>query len=615
MNRIVVKKIFLCAIIMLMTHIVMRSQTVTFSHSGGFYEDSFDLELTCDEGYQIRYTTNGATPTAGSTLYEEPLHLDANLYSKSDIYTIIISPESLIHVPDSVRHAIVIRAAAFDNGGVCVSDTVTNTYLIRSLGCDSDGMAVVSICADSLDLFDYNHGIFVPGVKWNPANPDLTGNYYQHGQEWERRANVEFYEPDDNSGINQCCGLRTHGNRSRRYPSKGMKIYARDEYGKKRFKHEFFGDSYTNSFKHLVLKPFASFWPFSGAQDYICNKLALQVGLTSSNCRPIVVYINGEYWGLYFIQEKMDERFLEDHFGINPEECNIIGNWHGEVEHGTNTSFQQMMSWFANADLTNSAEYEHACDLIDINSFLDYYVFQTFIGNFDWPGNNMRCWQLVGGRWQWIFFDGDAAIIEHDFDVMENAAVYEPPTTWSNYPEAKLLFGKLLKNEQFREAFKARAREWCNGPFMSNNTLRIYNDVVETMRPKISDQSHRFGYPASESAWNTGNAYIHDFLEQRVEDYLDIIASSPLLDIDELMLGHDKFACFPNPTTGEFWVQKFENSPSDAEIRIYNVTGILVFEKSVSLDAGENIISLNPHLQAGVYFIKIGNLTQRIVIQ
>ena len=138
------KKICFIAFIVMMLRLGLNAQTVTFSHSGGFYPNSFSLELSCDEDYHIRYTIDGSNPTAKSTLYKQPLYLDESLYSKADIYKIQISPDNLVYVPDSVKHAIVIRAALFDTDENCISRTFTNTYLIRSLGADSHGMAVVS---------------------------------------------------------------------------------------------------------------------------------------------------------------------------------------------------------------------------------------------------------------------------------------------------------------------------------------------------------------------------------------------------------------------------------------------------------------------------------------
>lgn len=602
------KKICFVAFIMMMLRFGLNSQTVTFSHSGGFYENIFNLELTCNEAYHIRYTTNGATPTSASPLYEAPLTLNESLYSKSDIYTIQISPDNLVHVPDSVKHAIVIRAAAFDNEGLIVGDVVTNTYLIQELGCENIGIAVVSLCADSLDLFDYNYGIFVPGVHWSSYAPDNSGNYYQHGIEWERPANIEFYEPDDNSGINQGCGLRTHGNRSRRYPSKGMKIYAREDYGPKRFNHAFFDDTPMNSFNHLVFKPFASFWPYSGAQDYFGNRMAQHLDLDAPHCRPVLMYINGEYWGIYFIQEKTDEDFLADHHGVYPDRCNIIGDWRGSIDYGDNRNFMQMMQWFADTDLSDDNNYARACRIIDMNNFVDYYVFETFIGNWDWPGNNMRCWQEDNGPWRWIFFDGDATLMRQDFDMFANAAVFEPPITWNNYPETTLIFGKLLKNNQFRERFKARARQLCDGMFRYENTYPVVHDLIEAMRPRIGDQTHRFGYPDNEAYWDIGNDIIYTFLENRVERYLTALDTLDVYDVGELISYPVGFVCYPNPSSGKIHVNLIDNQLYTTNIQIYNAFGALVYDEPAQA-------SLEIVLPSGIYLIKIANSTQRIIIQ
>lgn len=235
----IMKRILLfVSLIIVSLNVFAQVEKVSFSHSGGFYENPFSLVLSnVNPQNTIRFTTNGNSPTAQSQLYSEPLTMDENLYSKSDIYTIQTAPEHLFYLPETVLHAIVIRAAVFDSNDECISNVFTNTYLINSLGCADDGLAVISVCADSLSLFDNETGIFVPGINWNPLDPELTGNYYQSGDLWERLINFEFYEPDDNSGVNQLCGLRTHGNRARRYAQKGMKIYAREEYGKKRFEH------------------------------------------------------------------------------------------------------------------------------------------------------------------------------------------------------------------------------------------------------------------------------------------------------------------------------------------------------------------------------------------
>ena len=118
-----------------------QNDTVLFSARGGFYDDVFSLELFNNHPQNhIRYTINGNRPTAQSPLYEEALVLDERCYSKSDIYTIEDCLETEFFLPDSVRHCIVIRAAVFDENDSCLSQVVTNSYFIHTLGCDTHGL-------------------------------------------------------------------------------------------------------------------------------------------------------------------------------------------------------------------------------------------------------------------------------------------------------------------------------------------------------------------------------------------------------------------------------------------------------------------------------------------
>ena len=146
---------FTCFVFLVAVSAKAQNDSVIFSAPGGFYEDVLQLELyNTKPQNHIRYTTNGNRPTAQSPLYEEALQLDENLYSKSDIYTILNCVEEYFFLPDSIQHCIVIRAAAFDENDSCVSQVITNSYFIRALGCDTHGLPVVSLCADTLDLFD-----------------------------------------------------------------------------------------------------------------------------------------------------------------------------------------------------------------------------------------------------------------------------------------------------------------------------------------------------------------------------------------------------------------------------------------------------------------------------
>ena len=592
---------------------------VLFSANGGFYEDVFELELfsTNPQGH-IRYTTNGNKPTAQSSLYIEPLPLDTCLYSKSDIYTIVDCPEDLFFLPDSVQHCIVIRAAVFDENDSCISPVTTNSYFIRSLGCDTHGLPAISLCADSLDLFDYERGIMVPGINYYPQYPEITGNYYMKGREWERTINVEFYEATDNSGINQTCGLRTHGNRARKMPQKGLKIYAREEYGKKRFQHKFFETTPISSFKHLLIKPFSTLYPYSGIQDYICSQMAIGMGLESGHSRPVVLFINGEYWGVYFLQEKMDERYLEDHYSIDIEQCNIVSNWN-ELECGHMDHFNEMMEWLDTINLSIAENYRHIEDLVDVGNFTDYMILETFIDNTDWPANNSRCWQMEGGKWRWMFFDGDAAFNNITMDSLGNPvemdvfgnATYVGESLWPSSTESTLLFRKLLDNESFRHQFDNRLRELCQSLFLFDSISPTLNRVKDWIRPEMGHQSFRFNNPPSDVFWTWACTLADDFLSNRVNTYI--------YEWEKFVLHYSleehaaSFGCYPNPFHGNLHLLFSSTANEVSEISIYDIVGRKVFSLPYHCTEGTNEITINPNLSAGVYVLKINDFTQRIV--
>lgn len=589
-----------------------QEETVLFSHQGGFYDESFYLSLGCSNfNRHIRYTTNGNIPTANSSEYENQLWLGPQLFSCSDIYKVQISPESLIYIPDSVSHAIVIRAAVFDDDGQRLGPVATNTFLIRSLGCDSHGLAILSICADSLALFDFETGILVPGVNQQVSDPEGTGNYYQHGKEWERLANVEFYEPADNSGINQQCGLRTHGNRARGYQQKGLKLYAREEYGKKRFKHRFFDTTPIKSFKHLVVKPFSTLWPYSGVQDFVANRIALGFSLDAPNSRPVRLYLNGEYWGLYFLQEKMDEHYLEDHYGVDIEHCNIIANWHRDAEFGDSTNYVRMIEWLENADLSVPENYTHLCGLIDVDNYIDYVVFETFIGNTDWPANNMRCWQEGDGKWRWLFYDGDAALIDDSFAVFDNAS-YMGVEGWPSSTKASLLFRRLFENNDFKQRFADRVEALCTTAFRYENTSPFFDEIKGQIINEIPHQAFRFGYPESAGFWYWSMSLVDDFLRHRVESYgQQYEAYIPAKQFD-FQSNTDDFVVYPSTTDNVVYVKMLDGRSRVTTILLCDVMG-RVIQGGVCYMSACQEIEMGSGLRSGVYIIRIGPYVHRFV--
>lgn len=582
-----------------------------FSVPGGFYEESFTLEIfPFYPQHHIRFTTNGNRPTAQSRLYTEPLLLDESLYSTSDIYTIQVAPENQMFYVDSVRHCIIIRAAVFDENDNCISEVATNSYFIHALGCDTHGLPVVSLCADSLDLFGYYRGIMVPGAWFSSSSPDWSGNYFGRGETWERVCNVEFYE-SDNTGVNQIAGLRTHGGASRRYQQKGLKVFAREEYGKKRFIHRFFPQIPHESFKHISIKPFrSSNWKKTGLQDPLAQQVARSIGLNCLAFRQTVLFINGEYWGIYSLEEAPDPHYLEDHFFVDPEQCNIMKNWK-RLDTGDSTNWHNLKQWMQTADLSNPENYNYAAERIDLEDFIDYQIFEIYSSNVDWPANNVRCWQEGNGKWRWIFFDGDGCFFK-DWDVFANATDTSQAVNPSN-ARATLFFRKLIQNPTFFSLFSNRFQELLSTKLNAAAIIPKFQSLCAQIGAEVPNQAERFGFPESFDRWVQDTALVCTHLRNLNESISDKLVQFSLIYNLKDNPTATGLSCFPNPSDSWICVSFDCDTNAPSPIRIYDVFGRLVYEKTIAFTAGSNQVVLDVSLPTGLYFLKIDQQVAKII--
>ena len=598
--------------LLLPSWLLAQSNGVQISPSGGVYPTAFPVTLTCSNtALQIRYTLNGAVPNGNSALYSGPLMLSNSLKSRSDIYKILISPEDEFYLPDSVTKGIVIRAAAFDHNGNRFTPVVTQSYFISSLGCDIHGLPVVSICADSLPLFAHDTGILVPGDLYDPDHFDKPGNYSQHGSEWERTVNVEYYDTE-NEGFNQTAGLRTHGGPvTRRAQQKGLKIYAREEYGKKSFNFKIFEETDIDKFKRLIFRPFGNSCTPAGIQDWLTSHIAapLNVGVTAS--RPVTLFLNGEYWGIYFIEEKVDERYIESHYGIDHDIVNIIAQW-GELEAGNSDAFYELYYWLMDADLSDSVQYKQFAEKIDIPNLIDYYLFELFSANRDWPVNNVRCWQYPGGPWHWVFYDGDWCLTHADFDVYGNAT-FTGEFSWPTSSWSTLFFRKLLESDTFKKQFLDRLAQLNKTCFSYRNTKPLFNQIRLLLNDEIPQQSQRFNNPQDTREWNRYCLYVDQFLAERVVRFQQM--TDRFFDIPDTMI--TAVTLYPNPLVQGDRMNLLVSTEQGGTtwVVVYDMAGRILRKHCVFLRQGTNYVTLEmAGLRTGTYLVEVGSTKKKLII-
>lgn len=598
-----------------MLPLVAIGQEVVFSHPGGFYQNSFELKLcpseSISEGTYIYYTTDGSAPTSHSQRYTSPLLLDKRMCSDKEIYKIKTTSDENWTEPENVEKIVVVRAAVIGTDGVRKGPVKTNSYFIESVIGRTSTLPIVSIATDWENLFSTDSGIMVAGKLYNSDDPRYSGNYNQHGKDWERSVNAEFIEPGK-VGLSQICGLRIHGDRTRLGVQKGLSLYAREEYGDKKFRYRFFKNLDIDKYKHLVLKPFMAAWSEAGLQDAVCNNIARHLNVDHMSSIPVMLYINGENWGIYYLQEKPDERWVENHNDIDAEIVDVVEDWNGTADNGNGDEFSYLMQWLQHADLRDSATFAYARQNIDIEEFIDYIAFEIFIANKDWPANNMRCWRHDGG-WRWMFFDGDGAINDRDFDAFGNA-IYEGDDTWPASKESTLMFRKLMENEQFAECFGKRFLSLIGNQLSYEQTGAILEVEKDKIADEIKIQADRFGWPKSKLRWTNAVGRVDKFLKNRETDARKEFEK--LWGIEKNVVSN--VMLFPNPTSTTTTITFESNADGWATMCAINELGQTVMQRDIYCTIGENKVVIDATmLPPGYYSIEIekGAIGHLVIVQ
>ncbi|TSC31389.1 CotH kinase family protein [Corallococcus sp. Z5C101001] len=503
-------------------------QHLAFDARPGLYQQEALLTLPTTRGVRTNFTLDGSLPTPESPLYTGPLVL---LPRPTTPVTWAYVPTTPVSAPEGSRwaaplevvpQATVVRYQQYV-GTVPVGPVSTRTFLI---GRTPYTLPVLSLVTDAANFFDAERGIYVPGriSEASPGDPG-AGNYMQDGKEWERPVYVEWFEATGARVFAQDAGVRIHGSGSAVLPQKSLRLYAKEEYGPKTFSGAVFPGSTVTDFTRLLVRTSGQDQGDTKLRDCALQRLLAETRLALQPCRPTLVFFDGEYWGLHELRERYDEYYLASHYGVDRKKVVILERF-GEVnvgEAGDEQHYLDLIDYVQANDPAIPANYAWVGTRMDVDDFIDYQVAQLYLGNEDWPENNVKFWRLrtkayapgapygQDGRWRWLVYDLDFALHSGpDFDSL--GRVLEDPTleAWS-----VVLLRRLLRSPEFKARFIERFLWHLDHTFTAERVTAYLDAAAADLEPEMPGHVARWSQPASMEAWRLNLAWVRETAIQR----------------------------------------------------------------------------------------------------
>ncbi len=476
---------------------------VVFSEESGFYNSpSLSISIdTYDEGVSIYYTLDGSQPTINSFLYDSSI---------------------------SVQENTVIKAASFKDGWLR-SSIKTRTFIFDN---QDNNLPAIFLSTDPDNFFDYYTGIYEMGPNASSDFPHFGANFWE---DWEKPIFIELLETD-NTYYSSPAGVKIFGAYSRGQAQKSLSLFARGQYGNNEFNFKFFPDLEIEKFQSLVLRNSGNDWNFTMLRDGYATGLFKDIDIDIQGYRPMLVYLNGEFWGLYNLREKINEHFIATHHPVDPNEIDLV-----EVQtanQGTIDNYNELIYYVNQSDIADPAVYDSVSKWIDIDNHINYNIAQIFIDNRDWPGNNVKYWRSYFGdrKWRWILYDTDFGFgfpwigDAYNFNTLQ-FAVEENGPSWPNPPWSTFLFRRLLENSNYQQRFINIFCDRFNTIFTSDHMISRLDSITANIENIIP--AHQNKWPESAIDWEYNIQFIRDFAQFR-PDYMRQFLES-FFDISNLV--------------------------------------------------------------------------------
>jgi hypothetical protein len=571
--------------------------TLMISHKSGFYTQPISITLANNHPENtIVYTLDAEVPDEEAETYTGQLYLE-DLTPEQNRFANI--PETQIEPGNKIYKGNILRAVVYSNG--CpASNEITSSFFINESMKGRYKVPVVSLITERDNLFDKKTGIYVHG-KYR--------NFDQHGAKWERETHIEIFDSNGVQIIDQDGGMRIHGRGSRRSEQKSLRLYADAEYGREFFDYPLFRQKPEIERYKVILMRTTGGTRGPLLREELCNALVKDMNIDYNAGETAILFINGEYWGIYNLMERQNEEYIGVNYDVQDPQADIIAyDRDVVVEEGDIADYDNLISFIEASDPTDDGFYTEISKRIDIDAMIDYYIAEFYIANTDWPFSNVELWKLKSdtAKWRYFFFDSDASLmwINDDHLTEYNNSIPD----YQRHPDfCTFILKSLLDNNEIRNLFFQRFHHHLSTTFRTDRVMNEISRLEKIYAPLVPEHIYRWHNPIDYKKWQINIASLRTFAMLR-----------PGILYDQLTQNFgNPYVVFPNPGNGDFTLQFILNVPS-ANISIYSISGVLL--KVFSFPAlNTETLPIQTNLPSGLYLMKVvaGNFafTEKLIIQ
>lgn len=421
------------------------TQIPTYSQNGGYLKKGDKISLTACSDCTIYYTTDGSWPSNKSKKYTSPISINKTTVLKTIVYRNNYLP----------------------------SDITSRTYFIGR----THDVPIISISSNQSSL------------------DDLLINYFQ---EQEKKISFEYYESNGSLGVSFIGGTKLTGADSRKRDQKSMAIYLRKEYGLQEVSYPFFKDSDVITYSSFTLRNSGEDPYGIRIQDTVLTyALKDKMDIDLQDYRAVVVYLNGKYYGLYNMREKLNGDYLKTNYGLEDGEYDLIK--YMTATSGTTKNYQKLLNYIRTQDPTNKKVYEYIKTQLDVQEFVNYLIVESYYGNTD--QGNIRYWKSTNGKWRFMLYDLDWSLwntsLSYNYPVLNT----ESPAV-TNLSSVYEIARRLYKNKEFKDLYLSTLSYHLENTFIPKRMNQIVDELAKEIKNEMPYHIERWpGMHSNMSNW------------------------------------------------------------------------------------------------------------------